>query len=125
MSRGVIARYEAIQRVRDKLLDCFVLRNDNTGNMEKTNMKTSTQFKTEIMKKRGVNESLDILNIKFKISKAITDRRTRENLTRKELAEQIGVTQSAIFRFESGIVNPRWELLKKVTAGLGLRLTVK
>ena len=88
-------------------------------------MKTFTQFKTEIMKKRGENEALDILDIKFKISKAITEKRTRENLTQKEFAEQIGVTQSAIFRFESGVVNPRWELLKKVTAGLGLRLTVK
>mgnify|MGYP001604580417 FL=1 len=88
-------------------------------------MKTFTQFKTEIMKKRGENEALDILDIKFKISKAITEKRTRENLTQKEFAEQIGVTQSAIFRFESGVVNPRWELLKKVTSGLGLRLTVK
>lgn len=83
------------------------------------------KLKTEIMKKRGVEESLDVLNIKFKISKAIKERRTRENLTRKELAKQIGVTQSSLYRFESGVVNPRWELLKKVTAGLGLRLMVK
>ncbi|MFZ2303885.1 MAG: helix-turn-helix transcriptional regulator [Minisyncoccia bacterium] len=88
-------------------------------------MKTFTQFKTEVIKKSGIKDSSDIATIKLKISKAITERRTRESLTRKELAEQIGITQSSLYRFESGVVNPRWLLLKKVTAGLGLRLTVK
>lgn len=88
-------------------------------------MKTFTQFKTEIMKKSGIKDPNDIAEIKFKISKAITERCPRENLTRKELAEQIGVTPSSLYRFESGVVNPRWALIKKVTAGLGLRLMVK
>lgn len=70
-------------------------------------------------------DSDDVAEIKLKISKAITEKRTRENLTRKVLAKQLDVTQSTLFRFESGVVNPRWELLKKVTAGLGLRLMVK
>ncbi len=83
------------------------------------------KLKTKMIKKSGVKSSDDVLEIKSRISKAIIERRTRENLTRKELAEQMGVTQSAIFRFESGVVNPRWELLKKVTAGLGLRLAVE
>lgn len=83
------------------------------------------KLKTEITKKPEVKELDDVFEIKSKISKAITDKRTRENLTRKELAEQIGITQSSLYRFESGVVNPRWALLKKVTAGLGLRLTVK
>ncbi|MBI5400933.1 MAG: helix-turn-helix transcriptional regulator [Candidatus Yonathbacteria bacterium] len=88
-------------------------------------MKTFTQFKTEMMKRTGIKEPYDIMDIKFKISKAIIEKRTRENLTQKELAEQIGVTQSSLSRFESGAVNPRWLLLKKVTAGLGLRLVIK
>lgn len=88
-------------------------------------IKTLTQLKTEMIKKSGVKEFSDVLEIKYKISKMITERCARENLTRKELAEQIGVTQSTLFRFESGIVNPRWLLFKKVTAGLGLHLTVK
>lgn len=88
-------------------------------------MKTFKQFKTEIMKKRKAHESLDVLNIKFKISNAIAEKRMSENLTKKALAEQIGITRSSLYRFESGLVNPRWELLKKVTAGLGLRLTVE
>ncbi len=85
----------------------------------------NTKFKTEMMKRAGVKEPCDIMDIKFKISKAISEKRTRENLTRKELAEQIGVTPSSLFRFESVVVNPRWLLLQKVTSGLGLRLTVK
>lgn len=83
------------------------------------------KLKAEMIKKSETKDFDDVAEIKFKISKAITERRTRENLTRKELAEQIGVTQSSLYRFESGVVNPRWALLKKVTAGLGLHLTVK
>lgn len=82
------------------------------------------KLKTEMLKKSGVKEIDDVLEIKSKITKAINYKRTRENLTRKELAEQIGVTTSSLYRFESGVVNPRWALLKKITTGLGLRLTV-
>ena len=49
----------------------------------------------------------------------------KKKLNQRELAKKIGVTQSALARFESGKVDPRLTFLKKVTAGLGLKLVVK
>ena len=51
--------------------------------------------------------------------------RAQKNLTQRELAEKIGVKQSALARFESGRTNPILGFLKKVVSGLGLSVTVK
>lgn len=63
--------------------------------------------------------------IKSKIARVIADKRSIEHLTRKELSETLGISQSTLYRFESETANPRWRLFKKVVTGLGLRLVVK
>jgi ribosome-binding protein aMBF1 (putative translation factor) len=61
----------------------------------------------------------------FGILKAIIIARARQKLSQRELAEKIGVKQSALARFESGRTNPTLGFLKKVVSGLGLTVTVK
>lgn len=67
----------------------------------------------------------DQYNFEFEIIKALIRARAHKNLTQKELADKIGVEQSALARFESGRINPTLSFLKKVTHGLGLQLMVK
>ena len=88
-------------------------------------MKTFTQFKKEAMKRSGVRKAMKDADIEFQIIEAIVKSRAQKKITQKALAEEIGVTQSALARFESGRGNPTLLFIQKVTTGLGLHLTVK
>lgn len=88
-------------------------------------MKTFAQFKKEAMKRPGVRKAMKDSDIEFQLIEAIVKSRAQKKLTQKALAEEIGVTQSALARFESGRSNPTLSFIQKVTTGLGLRLTVK
>lgn len=61
----------------------------------------------------------------FEILKAIIIARARQKLSQRDLAEKIGVKQSALARFESGRTNPTLSFIKKVVSGLGLSVSVK
>ena len=60
----------------------------------------------------------------FELLKAIVIARARQGLTQRQLAQRIGMTQSALARFERGRSNPTWASIKKMINGLGLKLTV-
>lgn len=88
-------------------------------------MKTFAQFKKESMKRPGVRKAVEDSGVEFQLIEAIIKKRAQKKITQKELAEEIGITQSALARFESGRGNPTLSFLQKITTGLGLRLTVK
>ena len=70
-------------------------------------------------------KAYDDLEFEFQIITALIKARAKKNLTQEQLANKIGIAQSALARFESGRTNPTLSFLKKVTFGLGLKLTVK
>lgn len=88
-------------------------------------MKTHTQFHAELMKNPANKKAYDDLEFEFQIYEALIKARIEKKLTQREFAKRIGLAQSALARFESGRTNPTLSFLKKVTAGLGLRLSVK
>ena len=88
-------------------------------------MKTHKQFHEELMKNPGRKKAYEELDFEFELYEALIQARIHNKLTQRELAQKIGVAQSALERFESGRVNPTLSFLKKVTHGLGLKLTVK
>lgn len=88
-------------------------------------MRTFAQFRKEAMKRPGVRKAMRDADIEFQLIEAIVKKRAQKKITQKELADQIGVAQSALARFESGRVSPTLSFIQKVTTGLGLRLTVK
>ncbi len=84
-----------------------------------------TRLERKWMKDPEYKRAYDELEFEFEIIKALIRARATKRLTQRELARKIGVAQSALARFESGRVNPTLSFLKKVTNGLGLKLTVK
>lgn len=82
-------------------------------------------IKRRMLKDTETKRLYDELDMEYKLIEALIKKRAQKKLTQKELAEKIGVEQSALARFESGRVSPTLTFVKKVTAGLGLRLTVK
>ena len=83
------------------------------------------QLKAELLRDPEVKKVYNDLAFEFEIIKAIIRVRAQKRLTQREIARKIGVAQSALARFESGRTNPTLSFLKKVTAGLGLKMTVK
>jgi len=59
------------------------------------------------------------------ISKAIVGARISRNITQKELAKRVGVTQSEISRIESLDSEPTLKMLKRIAKGLNMRVEVK
>jgi ribosome-binding protein aMBF1 (putative translation factor) len=88
-------------------------------------MKTFKQFKVESMKRSGVKKEMLRDDLEFQIIEAMIKTRLKRELTQKELAEKIGIAQSALARFESGKTNPTLSFIQKITSGLGLKIILK
>ena len=65
------------------------------------------------------------LELEYEIKKQIIQSRIEQNLTQKDLADRIGITQSNISRLESGNYNPTLEFLKKIASGLGKEIHIE
>jgi len=83
------------------------------------------EVKKELFKNKGFRKYWEEHTFERQIFEAIVMARTKKDLTQRELAEKIGVKQSALARFESGRTNPTLGFLKKVVSGLGLTVVVK
>ena len=70
------------------------------------------------------NQSYDVYDIFYKISTAIYKYREKGNLTQKELAEKLGITQVMVSKLESGVYNYTVEQLCKIAKKLGFRFDV-
>ena len=95
--------------------------------LEKKGIKiiTFSEIRKEWMKDPEYRKIHEASSFEFGILRAIIIARARQKLSQRELADKIGVKQSALARFESGRTNPTLGFLKKVVSGLGLSVTVK
>lgn len=88
-------------------------------------MKALQQFKKEAFKRPGVKKAYMEMQLEFQIIRSLILYRNKKGISQRELAQKIGITQSALARFETGNINPTLSFLQKVTGGLGLKLLVK
>lgn len=88
-------------------------------------MKTLEDFKKEIFKRPGVRKAYAEMQPEFQIIRKLTLARAKKGFSQRKLARKIGITQSALARFESGNINPTLSFIQKITSGLGLKLLVK
>ena len=56
------------------------------------------------------------------IGERIKEARKAAGLTQKELGERLGVSDSSIAQYESGLRNPKYETLKKIAAVLDVNI---
>ena len=88
-------------------------------------MKTLEDFKREIFKRPGVRKAYAEMQPEFQIIRKLAIARSRKGFSQRKLAQKIGITQSALARFETGNINPTLSFIQKITSGLGLKLLVK
>ena len=88
-------------------------------------MKTLEDFKREIFKRPGVRKAYAEMQPEFQIIRKLAIARSQKGFSQRKLAQKIGVTQSALARFEAGKINPTLSFVQKITNGLGLKLLIK
>ncbi len=88
-------------------------------------MKTLEDFKKEAFKRPGVRKAYAEMQPEFQIIRALIISRNKRGMSQRKLAQKIGITQSALARFETGNVNPTLSFVQKIINGLGLKLVIK
>jgi len=88
-------------------------------------MKTLEDLKKEIFKRPGVRKAYAEMQPELQIIRKLALARSKKGFSQRKLAEKIGITQSALARFEAGKINPTLSFIQKITSGLGLELLVK
>ena len=60
----------------------------------------------------------------YQIMRAIAGAREKSGMTQKELSEKSGIIQAEISKMENGNANPSLKTLKKLAAGMNMRLVI-
>lgn len=72
-----------------------------------------------------VKKEYDALAPEFAIIQALIDARKAAGLTQKQLSERTGITQADISKLENGNSNPSVRTLKKLAAGMNMKLKIE
>lgn len=88
-------------------------------------MSSFKEFKKEALKNPEVKKAYDELQPEYDIIQAMIDARKQMNMTQSDLSKKTGITQADISRIENGTRNPSLGLLKKLAAGMGMRLKLE
>jgi len=78
----------------------------------------------ELARRRITKESYGVLEMEFVFHRTFIEAREKKGLTQKKLAMNLGITQPALARFESGRSNPTVASLSKFLRALGLKLKI-
>lgn len=67
----------------------------------------------------------DALEPEFQIVRGIIEGRRANDLTQEQLAQRTGIGQANISRLENGTANPSLRTLKRLAAGMGMRVELR
>lgn len=83
------------------------------------------EYKQQLLSDPAVRAAYDELQPEYDIIQALTDVRKSRNMTQKDLSEATGITQADISRIENGTRNPSLKMVKRLAAGMGMRLKLE
>jgi len=72
----------------------------------------------------GVAAANEQARLRYELAEAIRARREELGWSQRQLAEQAGMTQPGVARFEAGGTTPTLPLLERLASALGLTLTI-
>ena len=87
-------------------------------------MKDLQTLKKELLKDPEFKREYEKLAPRYAVISELIAARTKKGITQKELAKQMGTTQSSIARLEAGSINPSLGFLEKIAYVMGYKLTV-
>ena len=83
------------------------------------------EFLEDQLRDPELRADYDALEDEFSLVRALLDARRISGLTQKELAERTGMAQSDISRLERGAGNPSLKTLRRLAAGMGMRVRIE
>jgi transcriptional regulator with XRE-family HTH domain len=88
-------------------------------------MKIDNFFNELINENEELKNSIELIDLKYKVIQALYNFRKANKLSQKDFAEKIGVQQQAISRFEKGEIDPRLSFIEKVLQGINSEILVE
>ncbi|MCD8133479.1 MAG: helix-turn-helix domain-containing protein [Clostridiales bacterium] len=88
-------------------------------------MTNFNDYLQEQLKDPEFRAEYDALEPEFSFMQAMIDARRETGMTQKQLAEKTGISQSDISKFESGSGNPSIKTMRRLAAGLGMRVKIE
>ncbi len=86
--------------------------------------KTHEEVMGSLLEDSEFREVYDELQPEYTLKEAIVRARVEDGLTQAELAERMGVKQSAVARMETRPFNPKLTTLRKLAMALGVRFEI-
>ncbi len=83
-----------------------------------------SEVKKELLKDPVLKREYDALEDEFKAIEALIDARAAAGLTQAQLAQKMGVKQSAVARIESGVLNVRYKTLLSYLKACGKSIAI-
>ena len=83
-----------------------------------------SEVKKELLKDPDLKREYDALEDEFKAIEALIDARAAAGLTQAQLAQKMGVKQSAVARIESGVLNVRYKTLLSYLKACGKSIAI-
>lgn len=88
-------------------------------------MKDLQTFKKEALRNPELKREYEKLAPRYSVISQLIAGRIKKGITQKELARQMGTTQSSIARLEGGDINPSLGFLEKIASVMGYKLSVQ
>ena len=88
-------------------------------------MSSYSEFKDKSLENPEIRAAYDALQPEYDIIQAMIDARKSRHMTQKDLSAITGITQADISRIENGTRNPSLEMVKRLAAGMGMRLKLE
>lgn len=88
-------------------------------------MTSYADFKKKSLENPEIKEEYDKLQPEYDIIQAMIEVRKNLNMTQNDLSKITGITQADISRIENGTRNPSLEMVKRLAAGMGMRLKLE
>ncbi len=94
--------------------------------MSKKKVDTSfDHFLKKQLEDPDVRVEYEALEPEFALIQALIDARAQAGLTQQQLSARTGIAQSDISKFENGNGNPSLKTLRRLAAGMGMRLSIQ
>lgn len=82
------------------------------------------KLRKKLLKNKAIKDEYEKLRVEYEFLDKLIALRLKNKLTQKELAEKIATKQSAISRFEKGLINPTVAFLSKLAQVFNKKLVI-